>query len=492
MQINLPLKHLKKIICLLFLCIVPYTASYMPAQTVHDNTVLPERIYIQVRFDLHDTQGGLYNSNYGHGVSLLEYQYDGGSGELIKGVGYNYPEGYWFPYGFIVKYGGGQGASNERIAKYDSGIDYYVRHENLWTTPRTSGQSTMTVYFVFAFQTGAHYDRNNMDLTIPWDEYDPARHTDKALFYIEVNDKNWSVTFDGFEARKPTDNPARITSNTHSGGIAGYNTGTITSCYSTGAIGGDSHTGGITGRNAGTLERCYYLAGTAAGGNDGNDMAAQAEAYTPEQLASGEITWQLQHAMASPAWGQTIGTDSYPLWQDASNKVYRLHLQDRETADNRYGNNGTVTLYAVWTAKKCIVTLNVADGCQHMGSVLGNGIYDYGTEADIKAAANDGYMFVQWSDGDTNARRTISVTEDITLTATFALENTTALGTTASHLFRISGTDGMLHILGTEAPAVVYDTRGSIVYCGTARNIQLPAGIYIVRVADQVQKAVVK
>ena len=76
MQINLPLKHLKKIICLLFLCIVPYTASYMPAQTVHDNTVLPERIYIQVRFDLHDTQGGLYNSNYGRGVSLVEYQYN--------------------------------------------------------------------------------------------------------------------------------------------------------------------------------------------------------------------------------------------------------------------------------------------------------------------------------------------------------------------------------------------------------------------------------
>ena len=612
MQINLPLKHLKKIICLLFLCIVPYTASYMPAQTVHDNTVLPERIYIQVRFDLHDTQGGLYNSNYGRGVSLVEYQYNKNnevkSGELIRGIGYNNPKGYWFPYGFIVKYGGGQGASNERIAKYDSGIDYYVGHENLWTTPRTSGQTTTTVYFVFAFQTGALYDRNNMNLTIPWDEYNPARHTDKALFHIEVNDKNWSVTFDGFEARKPTDNPARITSNTHSGGIAGYNTGTITSCYSTGAISGDSHTGGITGRNAGTLERCYYLAGTAAGGNDGNDMAAQAEAYTPEQLASGEITWQLQHAMASPAWGQTIGTDSYPLWQDANNKVYRLHLQDRETADNRYGNNGTaitlpvpertgytakwhtaetggeavqgeailtedmnlyarwtantytvtfdpntneaqgsmepqaftydvaqalaannftrtgcdfagwaehnigmkayddrqevinlttenngtVTLYAVWTAKKCIVTLNVADGCQHMGSVLGNGIYDYGTEADIKAAANDGYMFVQWSDGDTNARRTISVTEDIALTATFALENTTALGTTANHLFRISGTDSMLHILGTEAPAVVYDTRGRIVYCGTARNIQLPAGIYIVRVADQVQKAVVK
>lgn len=247
----------------------------MPAQTVHDNTVLPERIYIQVRFDLHDTQGGLYNSNYGRGVSLVEYQYNKNnevkSGELIRGVGYNNPKGYWFPYGFIVKYGGGQGASNERIAKYDSGIDYYVGHENLWTTPRTSGQTTTTVYFVFAFQTGALYDRNNMNLTIPWDEYNPARHTDKALFHIEVNDKSWSVTFDGFEAKTAT-----------------------------------------------------------------------------------------------------------------------------------------------------------------------------------------------------------------------------VLETPVNNLFRAMGMDGTLHIAGTDTPAIVYDTRGSIVYCGTARNIQLPAGIYIVRVADQVQKAVVK
>lgn len=569
---------------------------------------LPEKVYVQIKFDLHDTQGRLYSSNYSRGVSLLEYQYNDKSGELIKGVGYNYPEGYWFPYGFIVKYGGGQGASNERIAKYDSGIDYYVGHENLWTTPLTGGQTTMSVYFIFAFQTGAHYDRNTLNLTIPWDEYDPVRHTDKALFYIEVNDKNWSVTFDGFEARKPTDNPAKIAGNSHSGGIAGYNAGTITSCYSTGAIDGNEHTGGITGRNAGTLEHCYYLTGTAAGGNDGYDMATQAEAYTPEQLASGEITWQLQHAMASPAWGQTIGTDSYPLWQDAGNKVYRLHLQDGETADNRYGNNGTaitlpapertgytaqwytaqnggkavqgeailtedmtlyarwtantytvtfdpntdeaqgsmepqaftydiaqplaannytrtgcdfagwagqntgmkayddrqevinltaenngnVTLYAVWTAKKCTVTLNVADGCRHMGSVLGDGIYDYGTEADIKAAANEGYTFVQWSDGDTNARRTITVTEDIALTATFAPESTTGLDATATHLFRAIGTHGSLQITGTEAPAIVYDARGRIAYCGTARNIQLPPGMYIVRVADQVQKVMVK
>ena len=56
------------------------------------------------------------------------------------------------------------------------------------------------------------------------------------------------------------------------------------------------------------------------------------------------------------------------------------------------------------------------------GSVTGSGTYDYGTKITIKAIANENYHFVRWSDGNTENPRTITVNENINLTAEFALD----------------------------------------------------------------------
>ena len=59
------------------------------------------------------------------------------------------------------------------------------------------------------------------------------------------------------------------------------------------------------------------------------------------------------------------------------------------------------------------------------GSVTGAGIYDAGTEVSVKAIPNEGYEFVDWDDGETFASRTVTMDNDMTLTATFkAVENT--------------------------------------------------------------------
>ena len=170
-------------------------------------SALPEKVYIQVRFDLHDSSGGLYKSDQSREMRQLDYQFaaNGTSGTIIDGRA-TYPAGYYFPYGFIVKYGDGAGASNERIAKYDSGIDYYVGHQGLWVTPKTGGTTTAVVYFVFSFGDQIAYDRSTLDLTIPWDDYNPELHTDKALFHIEGTDKVFNVTFEGFEEKSGTEN----------------------------------------------------------------------------------------------------------------------------------------------------------------------------------------------------------------------------------------------------------------------------------------------
>ena len=83
--------------------------------------------------------------------------------------------------------------------------------------------------------------------------------------------------------------------------------------------------------------------------------------------------------------------------------------------------------YQVWSQEqedelsKCTLTLGVND--ESMGSVTGAGTYDGGSDVKIEAKANEGFVFVQWSDGVTENPRTLKVTSDMTLTAIFKDKN---------------------------------------------------------------------
>lgn len=76
-----------------------------------------------------------------------------------------------------------------------------------------------------------------------------------------------------------------------------------------------------------------------------------------------------------------------------------------------------VTLTANFAALPYDVVLNVNDAA--MGTVAGAGEYNFGTQVEISATANEGYRFVQWSDDVTTNPRTIVVTADVELTAQF-------------------------------------------------------------------------
>lgn len=64
-------------------------------------------------------------------------------------------------------------------------------------------------------------------------------------------------------------------------------------------------------------------------------------------------------------------------------------------------------------------TITVASADEAMGTVTGGGNYSAGATATITATAKDGYEFVKWNDGDTNASRTITVNADKTYVASF-------------------------------------------------------------------------
>ena len=99
---------------------------------------------------------------------------------------------------------------------------------------------------------------------------------------------------------------------------------------------------------------------------------------------------------------------------------YRFVKWSDESTDNPY--EITVTTDATYTAifERDSYTLTVAVNNALYGSTTGTGTYDNGTSVTITATANPGYEFVQWNDGNTNASRSVTVSSNITYTATFS------------------------------------------------------------------------
>lgn len=94
-----------------------------------------------------------------------------------------------------------------------------------------------------------------------------------------------------------------------------------------------------------------------------------------------------------------------------------------------------------------ILTVNVNDPLT--GSVEGSGSFEKYTEHTIKAVPNEGYHFVQWNDGNTDNPRTISLTQDTTFTAQFAINQYTISVTCNPQQGSIEGEGGTFNH-GTE------------------------------------------
>lgn len=76
---------------------------------------------------------------------------------------------------------------------------------------------------------------------------------------------------------------------------------------------------------------------------------------------------------------------------------------------------GNVDYYPVW---KLNPTYTITASGEN-GSVSGGGTYEEGKTATLTATPNDGFVFKQWSDGNTDNPRTVKVTGDATYTAEF-------------------------------------------------------------------------
>ena len=114
------------------------------------------------------------------------------------------PEGYIANYGFCGKYGITDSSmfwEKRDVARYKSGIDYYIGDESLYVMSRSAGTTTAVVYLIFFYVPGYLYARENVEFTVDWERYDSRICDPVALFHLNVADRVWSASFEGFQPR---------------------------------------------------------------------------------------------------------------------------------------------------------------------------------------------------------------------------------------------------------------------------------------------------
>jgi hypothetical protein len=190
--------------------------------------------------------------------------------------------------------------------------------------------------------------------------------------------------------------------------------------------------------------------------NDGNTdnprtiIVTQDSTFTANFIALHNITV----LSADEEMGTATGTGVY----DENSEIQisatpAEHYHFVQWADGNTDNPRTITVTedATFTAEFAIDqhTITVESVNAEMGIVSESGTYDYGTEIQISAMANDGFRFIAWNDGDTYNPRTITVTQDSTFTANFI----------ALHTITVLSAD---EEMGTATGTGVYDENSEI------------------------------
>ena len=127
------------------------------------------------------------------------------------------------------------------------------------------------------------------------------------------------------------------------------------------------------------------------------------------------------------------------------------------------------------------------------GTVIGSGQYEHGREVTISATPNEGYEFVQWSDGDTCAIRKIVVIEDIELIAEFkAISIDTEVDEIQVEKMIVYTQNQTLYVEGIKDNYYVLDMIGNVIYYGQSPVVALPCGVYFVVLDKETCKIMVR
>lgn len=138
-----------------------------------------------------------------------------------------------------------------------------------------------------------------------------------------------------------------------------------------------------------------------------------------------------------PTMGSAYGSGTYNFNTTATlTAVAEYGYHFTQWSDGVTDNPRTVTVQnsATYTAQFEINSyiLTVQSSNPAIGTTSGGGSYNYLTPVNITANPNAGYHFTQWSDGNTDNPRLVTVTQNATYTAQFAI-NSYAVGVASSN-----------------------------------------------------------
>lgn len=143
-----------------------------------------------------------------------------------------------------------------------------------------------------------------------------------------------------------------------------------------------------------------------------------------------------------------------------------------------------------------LYTITATANDETMGTVTGSAVYQAGATVVLEATANNGYHFVRWSDGTTNAHYEFTATADVNLIAYFEA-NTQGIDDVEGNDANIYSVDNMIVVKGAENLTIyVYDVNGRCVRkqanaTETVEFTMSSTGVYLVKVGDAPAKRVV-
>lgn len=139
-------------------------------------------------------------------------------------------------------------------------------------------------------------------------------------------------------------------------------------------------------------------------------------------------TYSITVQANDPRMGSAYGTGNFSYNTTttlSATATYGYHFVQWSDGNTENPRTVPVTQNAIYTAIFEINTYAISVGSSNpaIGSAAGGGTYSYNTIVNISATPNYGYHFVQWSDGNTDNPRTITVIQNATYTAQFSINS---------------------------------------------------------------------
>ena len=142
--------------------------------------------------------------------------------------------------------------------------------------------------------------------------------------YWETDDFDWSCAYYNYSHIENCFSTAIVSGEEYVGGLVGLHSGQLSNSYFAGRVLKGTNVGAIIGEarverseilfpedyDPGSVPKatnCFYLPTCVSGGNSHGTI------MSTEQFASGEAAYLLQGSQAEQVWGQTIGSDPYPV-----------------------------------------------------------------------------------------------------------------------------------------------------------------------------------